>query len=131
MPPPYVHVTSLSASGVSLAWTPIAFTGGGGYYEVACATAPGGPYTVLGGAADKGQSTYVVARPPSCPRCYFVARTHTPAHGAPGTYDYQQNSLWSHYSSELPAGALVTLPLIAQRSPWRADGEDSDGSTAN
>lgn len=100
------------AASVALSWTPIAYTGDGGYYEVSYATQPGGPFTVHGLTTDKLTSAYTIdGLSPNTPY-YFRLRTYTPAHGV------QQSELWSAYISELPVTtALICYTLTTSSSP--------------
>jgi len=108
-----VHVVTGTYSSVGLAWTPISYTGDGGYYEISHATTEDGPYTVLGTTVDKNAGGYVAEGLTPCSGCYFRVRTHTPAHGQPGEYTYQQSDLWSDYAEV----AVWPLPPIALVSP--------------
>jgi hypothetical protein len=85
-----------SVASVQLAWTPIPYTGHGGFYEISYANTPGGPYTTFGGTTgDKTASGYLLEDLPVNAAYYFVVRTYTPAHGD------QQNELWSDTSQEV------------------------------
>lgn len=81
-PPRPVAVTAIATDSITLSWTPISYTADGGYYEVATATAPDGPYTLHGTTADKSATGYVVdGLTPGT--TYFVrVRTYTPSHAA-------------------------------------------------
>jgi hypothetical protein len=82
---------------VRLTWTPILYTGDGGYYEFSAAPALAGPYSVLGTTASKASSEYLASGLGS--GSYFIRmRTFTPQH-----YN-QQSGLWSS-----------TLPLFLTR----------------
>jgi len=86
---------NLQANGTTLTWTPILYTGDGGYYVISQATTPGGPYTVAGQTADKTVSSYTVAGLNYNTTYYLVVQSYTPAHGE------QQNNLLSDYSQEI------------------------------
>jgi Leucine-rich repeat (LRR) protein len=102
VPPTNVHVDSVTQTSVTLVWTPILYTGHGGYYEVGYGTIPGGPYDSVGCTTSSKSAT-------GCPvgglspgtTYYFAVRTFTPAH------DAQQNDLLSFYGEEL---AVTTAP---------------------
>ncbi|MBN1121876.1 MAG: S8 family serine peptidase, partial [Anaerolineae bacterium] len=100
IPPDGVQIDSYDATSVDLLWTPIAYTGDGGYYEVGYATTSGGPYTVHGQTTDKTVSTYTVDGLTPGTYYFLVVRTFTPAHGV------QQNDLTSEWGDE-----VVSLPL--------------------
>jgi uncharacterized repeat protein (TIGR01451 family) len=92
VPPTNVQAVAQSTTSVQLTWTPILYTGDGGYYEVSFALSSGGPYTVHGTTGNKSATGYLVAGlSPNTTYCFRV-RTYTPAHGS------QQNNLWSEYS---------------------------------
>lgn len=91
--PGNVRVQSLTASTMEVSWTPIAYTGDGGYYEVLCGNQPGGPYTIMGttaGTGGKFATNLIIGAAPNC-----VVRTYTPAHGD------QQSDLTSLDSAEV------------------------------
>ena len=115
VPPANVQVVSQSTNSVELAWTPIDYTGDGGYYEVSYAASPGGPYTVHGVTADKFASGYPAGNLAPKTNYYFVVRSFTPSHPVGEfSFMYQQNDLWSAYSPEVPAStlpAVLTVPI--------------------
>jgi hypothetical protein len=105
---PPAHLQALQNGGsIELSWTPIAYTGDGGYYEISYATAPGGPYTVYGVTGDKFAGSFTLSGLPAGVY-YLRLRAYTPAHGA------QQNDLWSEYTLPVRVGVLVYLPLVAR-----------------
>ncbi len=95
IPPTGLSVVDVNPNSVKLSWSPIQYTGDGGYYEIGVATTPGGPYTVHGQTSDKTFSSYVVDGLETAQDYYFAVRTFTPAH------DDQQNDLLSEYSDEI------------------------------
>lgn len=100
---------------VALTWTPILYTGHGGYYEVSYATGPGGPFTVHGLTPDKFTASYTADSLTSNTLYYFRLRTYTPAHGL------QQNALWSTYTTNLPATTdqqCYTLTTAVSPAGW-------------
>ncbi len=106
-----VHVINSTTSSVELSWTPIPYSGDGGYYEVSYSSNPGGPYTVHGTTVGKTAIGYTVDGLNPGNLYYFVVKSYTPTHS------YQQNELRSSYSQEisgdtLPAGYSVYLPLV-------------------
>lgn len=114
VPPTGLQATAQSPNQVGLTWTPILYTGDGGYYEISYAISSGGPYTVHGTTADKSASSYVVTGLAPGTTFYFRVRTHTPAHGD------QQNNLWSDYSATVSsttgfATRSQYLPLVLNR----------------
>jgi hypothetical protein len=57
LPPTNLQVIAAGPA-ITLTWTPIAYTGDGGFYEIGYATDPGGPFTVHGHTADKTVGSY-------------------------------------------------------------------------
>lgn len=99
--PTNVKATAQSANTIRVTWTPILYTGDGGYYEIRYATESGGPYEVHGVTKDKASNTYDVTGLQANRTYYFVIRTYTPAFGN------QANNLWSNvYSNEATAKTL-------------------------
>ena len=111
VPPTDVQVVTVSSNSVELAWTPVAYTGDGGHYEVSFATTPGGPYTVHGTTSDKSAAGYLADNLSPDTTYYFVVRTYTPAHWN------QQNDLWSDYSQEVSATRIM-YDLDEDASAW-------------
>lgn len=97
VPPTGVSAQPFSDTGLQLGWTPIQYTGDGGYYEVLCRTTNSDPYVSRGKTADKTASglTLTGLTPATAYQC--VVRTFTPAHGL------QQNDLTSLDSVEASA----------------------------
>lgn len=93
--PTNVQANSISSSEFQLTWTPILYTGDGGYYEVLCGLTSGGPYAVQGRTADKSDTGLTLGVPIPATPYYCVLRTFTPNHGG------QQNDLTSLNSAEV------------------------------
>jgi len=118
VPPTNVQVSAAGAGSAALSWTPIGYTGDGGYYEVLSSLAPGGPYTLRGTTANSGGKTatgLTVAGLPGGTN-YFVVRTFTPAHvsgpaSSTNTRD-NPNNLTSVNSAETSALVCVSNPLV-------------------
>ncbi|MFW5748121.1 MAG: immunoglobulin-like domain-containing protein [Chloroflexota bacterium] len=53
VPPTNISVTSVTNTSLTLGWTPILYTAGGGYYEAACGTDLNGPYPFSALTVDK------------------------------------------------------------------------------
>ncbi len=75
-----LRVTEFYTSALSLRWTPLPYTADGGYYEIAIATTPGGPYLVHGQTSDKSASTYYIDGLTPGVAYYIQVRSYTPAH---------------------------------------------------
>ena len=102
-----------SGAGVLLTWTPIAYAGDGGHYEISYATDPGDAFMVHGNTADKLASSYQVDGLETNVVHYFRLRTYTPAHSQ------QMNELWSDYTSpatasfaDLNTSTSIYLPIV-------------------
>ncbi|HEX2906392.1 MAG TPA: S8 family serine peptidase [Phototrophicaceae bacterium] len=91
--PTNIYIQTATTNSITLAWTPIAYTGNGGYYEVSYSTSAGTPSVVAGKTTNKSATSYTVTGLPSGMVYNFRIRTYTPAHGD------QQNNLWSSYSA--------------------------------
>ena len=87
---------------VAVSWTPIAYTGDSGAYEILSSTAPGGSYDVFGSTANKTTSNQVVSVSGNGPH-FFVVRTRTDPH------DSNQNTLTSGETAE--ANSQCSEPL--------------------
>jgi subtilisin family serine protease/Leucine-rich repeat (LRR) protein/C1A family cysteine protease len=109
IPPATLQATGSTLSSVTLSWAPITYTADGGYYQIAYAQNPGGPYTAAGHTTNKATTSYVVTSlEPNTPY-YFVVRAYTPAHGA------QQNALLSLDSPEASASTPPVHALMEDR----------------
>ena len=106
VPPANVQVVSLADTGQQLTWTPISYTADGGYYVVADAATPAGPYTVLGQTVDKTSTglTLPILTPGDH---YLTVHTFTPPHGS------QENALTSDDSPPL----LITVKATSKNTP--------------
>ncbi|MCB0064563.1 MAG: fibronectin type III domain-containing protein, partial [Caldilineaceae bacterium] len=116
--PTNLTAATVSANSIKLSWTPIVYTGDGGYYEIRAATTPGGPYTTQGATTNKNSSNYTVSGLTPNTTYYFVVRSYTPAHGT------QQNTLWSAFSNEASAttenDTTLTPPTIVSTPETKA-----------
>jgi hypothetical protein len=103
-----------TAASVQLNWTPIPYTGDGGYYEIFHAASIAGPYTLHGTTANKSAATYTAGGLASGSTHYFCVRTYTPAHGS------QQNALTSGFAGPVSANTLAsgTCPTTATGTLW-------------
>ncbi len=75
-----VQVTAIFTSAIQLAWTPIAYANDGGFYEIAVATEPDGPYVTHGQTPSKTSAGYRVDGLAAGRTHYLRLRSHTPAH---------------------------------------------------
>ena len=88
---------------VELAWTPIAYQGGFGYYEIGHATSSGGPYNWVQ-TANKGVSSITLSGLVEDADHDFVMRTFTAASGS------QQNAITSEPSPEVTTSGGNPVP---------------------
>ncbi len=114
VPPTDLKVNVAALDTLALAWTPIAYRGDSGYYEVSYATAADGPFTVHGKTTDKAVPGYTVTGLASGVTYYFRVRTYTPPRGT------QENELWSDYTP------LVMGTTPSDRAP--GDSHEADES---
>ena len=115
IPPTNLQATPLSENSIEISWTPILYSGDGGYYRVKYATTTGGPYIpATTTTADKSATSYVVTDLSPNTAYYFVVETYTPAH------DMQQNDLTSALSTEVSATthqSSTTPPITPPVTP--------------
>lgn len=107
-PPTNLSAIALSDTQTELTWTPIAYAGDGGYYQVEYATTAGGLYTSAGVTADKSSSSYTISGLTPNTTYYFVLSTYTPAHG------YNRNALTSENSVEVSA-RTESVPAVPSK----------------
>jgi uncharacterized delta-60 repeat protein len=93
--PTSLTVTVLSSTSVQLNWTPIAYTGDTGGYEVYYSTTSGGPYTLYTTTGAKSDTTATVTGLTPGTQYFFTVRTVTNPHA------YNQNTVYSEYTSEV------------------------------
>ncbi len=111
VPPTDLRVTALLTTAVQVAWTPIAFTDGVGFYEVSYADDASGPYTVHGVTTDKTAAGYMLTDLAANMLYSVRVRTYT-----------QQDDLWSDYTPAIavrtaddwPTPRRAYLPLLCQ-----------------
>jgi uncharacterized repeat protein (TIGR01451 family) len=119
VPPTNVTATALSVDTIRVSWTPIAYTGDGGYYQVKGYIQPGGPYIKAATTtADKLATSYDVTGLSPATLYYFVVETVTPAHGD------QQNDLTSALSTEISAVTLSSSSTGADLVLGKNDSAD-------
>ncbi len=111
VPPTDLRVAALQATTVQLAWTPIAFTDGVGFYEVSYTDDAAGPYTVYGVTADKRATGHALTDLAANTLYTVRVRSYT-----------QQGDLWSDYTPAItvrtaddwPTPRRAYLPLLFQ-----------------
>lgn len=112
IPPFDVHTTGVTATGATLTWTPIPYTGDGGYYEVLAVDPTTNTSTPAGRTADKTATGLTVTGLSPGPAYDFVVRTVTPPHGT------QQNTVTSQNSDPAtPAPTVPEAPTITSTTP--------------
>ncbi|BAP57680.1 hypothetical protein THII_3383 [Thioploca ingrica] len=117
VPPTDIKTKTLSKNSVEVSWTPILYTGDGGYYQVKYATIPNGSYTpTTSTTADKNATNYIVNELLPDTTYYFVIETYTPPH------QLNQNELVSELSPPISANTTVTpLPTPLSSNPLNPD----------
>ena len=106
-----VAATALSQNQIKLTWTPISYTGDGGYYRAKCDTTSGkSNRSIQVQTANKSADSITIDKLSAGTKYYCVVETYTPAHGE------QQNNLTSLESPEI---AVITLtpPLPPVQPP--------------
>ncbi len=104
--PSNVSAQALSVSSIKLSWTPLAFTGQGGGYNVYYSTTSGGPWTHVA-MTGKNTASYIVSGLSRGVTYYFVMNTRTDA----GTLN--PNTIVSGYCEEASATTPATRPTIS------------------
>lgn len=112
LPPTALQALPERSDAIALSWTPIAYDGDGGAYQVEVATQAAGPYTVHGRTVDKRTPGYTVDGLAANTTYYFRVRTYTPAGAG------QPNEQWSDESS------VVTATTTGESAA--GDGYESD-----
>jgi hypothetical protein len=117
IPPTDIKTKTLSKNSVEVSWTPILYTGDGGYYQVKYATIPNGSYTsTTSTTADKNATNYIVNELLPDTTYYFVVETNTPPHAL------NQNESVSELSSPVSATTTPTpLPIPLSSNPLNPD----------
>lgn len=108
LPPTNLQATDSGVDYAILSWTPIVYTGDGGYYEIHMATDPGGPFTLYGQTADKTIGSFNALDLSASTQYFIKVRTYTPPHANP-------NGLWSEFSETISVTTeayLNMLPLV-------------------
>jgi hypothetical protein len=105
-------VVDMSETSVELGWSPTAYTGDGGHYEISHTMTPGASYT---DTISKTQEGYLVEDvPPWASDSFTMAvRTYTPAQRTRGFVVYHQSELWSNYEE----ASIVPLPWPSLSCP--------------
>ncbi len=84
VPPANLRVSDITTHSLTLNWTPILYTGDGGYYEISTATTLTGTFTVYGQTLDKTTDHYQLDNLVPGQTYYIRIRTYTPVlNGAP------------------------------------------------
>ncbi len=111
VPPSGLSVSGVGPYGFTLSFTPIGYTGDGGYYEAGCALNPNGPFAPNNRSASKSASSIMVDGLMPNTTYYCAVRTFTPPHGI------QVNALLSPF----------TAPVMALTLPAMSSDSDNDG----
>lgn len=120
---------------ITLSWTPIPYTGDGGFYEISYAIAPEGPFSVLDWTAGKTASSYTTSafrwvhpRP-----YYFRLRTFTAVHGGDDTEkcEYQPNALVSDYTEVVGTTGQEPTPTSTPTETSTATATPTSTTTAS
>ncbi|MCP4711420.1 MAG: hypothetical protein GY869_22600, partial [Planctomycetes bacterium] len=129
VPPTNVQATVISPTSVEISWTPILYTGDGGYYKIFYRLSPEGGLNTNGlwRTVDKNANHFVMDQLETGATYYFYVMSYTPAH------DDQQNDLNSTLSSVATATPIsfesqspITTEAIEAMSVDAAD-IDGDG----
>jgi sugar lactone lactonase YvrE len=111
--PANLSVSGATSTAITVNWSPIAYTAGGGFYQVFYATSSGGPYTAFGSTTPSlSSSSQTVSGLTANTTYYFVVQTTT----LPSSFN--QNTVKSDFSGEksgltLQAPSACTAPSIS------------------
>ncbi|MCP4216110.1 MAG: hypothetical protein GY765_15775, partial [bacterium] len=119
--PTGVSGVRFSDTSVRVSWTPIAYTGDGGYYLVSYGTAPGGPYTPYSATANKSSTYMDVAGLTVNTNYYFVVATHSNSHGNNGNALDSADSV-EGIGSTFPIAPTVTTTAVSAITSVTATG---------
>lgn len=101
--PTTIEIKQLSSTSMEVHWTPIKYTGNGGYYQISYATTATGAATVSGKTNSKNDSSFVVKDLSANELSYFFfVDAFTPKH------DKQQSDLLSTPTSKPTEGSNTT-----------------------
>jgi Leucine-rich repeat (LRR) protein len=95
--PTGLQATNVYTTSVELSWTPIIYTGDGGYYEISASTSETGPFAVHDHSISKSSSNHLVSELLPDTPYFFRVRTYTPLHYS------QKSALWSEYTDVVSA----------------------------
>lgn len=82
VPPANIRVSQITTTSMTLTWTPIPYTGDGGYYEIGTATSITGTFTLHGHTVDKIADHYLLDQLTPGQTYYIRIRTYTPVANA-------------------------------------------------
>lgn len=124
IPPPSNNpaAKALSTTQIKLTWTPIPYTGDGGYYRAKCGTTSGN-YSIQAQTADKSTNSITIDNLSAGTKYYCVVETYTPPHGE------QQNDLTSLESSEVTVTTDSTTPPPPPPPPHDDHGNLTENTT--
>jgi Leucine-rich repeat (LRR) protein len=141
--PSSISVVRVTDTKIKVSWTPISYTGDGGYYRIQYGTVSG-IYTASVQTTDKSSIEISIGDPeieimPNT-RYYVILQTITPDHGTSGSADYNHNFLESLFSEEVnvTTSSSERTALIAlynstngdswtNNSGWKTGSLDADG----
>ncbi|MEM7533600.1 MAG: Ig-like domain-containing protein [Chloroflexota bacterium] len=115
VPPANLQIQGSAGPMFVLTWTPIDYTGDGGFYEVSIAKSATGPFTLHGNTENSGGKSaqgYTLSDLDYDITYYVRVRTYTPAHTR------QSNESWSEYSDIVIA--MQPTPSVVQPTPTPA-----------
>ncbi|NIM16943.1 MAG: hypothetical protein GTO45_33665 [Candidatus Aminicenantes bacterium] len=119
--PSNVSAAAISDTSILVSWTPIAYTGDSGGYNVFYSTTAAGPWTYAGRTTDKSASTYKITGLNAGTKYYIVINTQTNPHRA------NNNWVVSNYSEEVSATPDFQ---VDKEPPFGSFDTPLDGSTA-
>ncbi|MFN8494821.1 MAG: clostripain-related cysteine peptidase [Caldilineaceae bacterium] len=120
VPPTSLRVSQITTTTIALHWTPIVYTGDGGYYEISTATTITGTFTLHGHTVDKTIDHYLLDRLTPGQTYYIRVRTYTPTpNGQPGD-PFSEGNRIPAVTQAITGKVLVIayLPMDNDLSPY-------------
>ena len=106
--PQNVSTSSPTATSLNLTWTPIAYVGDAGFYQVLYSTVAGGPYTPFPATtAGKAATTFTLTGLSANTTYYFVVQTTTNPNA------HNTNTVTSEFSAEASGRTALPPPPLA------------------
>ncbi|KPA17234.1 lipoprotein [Candidatus Magnetomorum sp. HK-1] len=111
IPPQQLTVAAITNNAMSLTWSPIAYTGHQGGYEIYYRQGSNEFYTIYNVTADKSIAQITISELLSNTTYYFKARSVTYPHSSGKWYENNHNTVYSSFTGEISAKTLPSMIL--------------------